>query len=404
MTRACIIGLIVFPAILSSPFTTAAEEIAAQTATPNEFPQPGTAHYLAGELTLADHVNRRGILRPDRTDAQSKYQQDLPLEFSLLPYGSIYYHGASASLADIPIGTHLHAYIYRRAGINPDEERAAAGKDPLRSDLSEWSEVIRFEDDFSFYQRRGRGWKVQSIDHTQQQLKLTSVEIELNESIPLEQRDFTSESDTGLQSDVTVEFDDATRVWQGTEWLTIDALEVGQVVQLNLSECTLYGPGRCVDIWLDEESRTIAAERQRQRHIRYQKQRGLPAMVTHVEHQVGGRGHVFVRVCDGLDQSLYESMTKNTSIIASMVSSSLRPHGGGGMGIDEVTHDSNPPLGDSGLELKLHCYELLEGMRPGYTIRLQRGDWPRRETPREEWIRPRDLRPEWPLVRKEEKK
>ena len=63
-----------------------------------EFPPEGTSHSIAGELIALDHVNRTGTLRPDRTDAQRRGDWDLPLHFTMLPYGSMRYRGAPATL------------------------------------------------------------------------------------------------------------------------------------------------------------------------------------------------------------------------------------------------------------------------------------------------------------------
>lgn len=77
-----------------------------------EFPPAGSAHYFAGELTKVDHLERSFVLRVDRTDRQNRSHFDLPVAAKMLPFGSIYYHGAPASLADIPLGTHLHGLFY----------------------------------------------------------------------------------------------------------------------------------------------------------------------------------------------------------------------------------------------------------------------------------------------------
>jgi hypothetical protein len=36
---------------------------------------------MGGEITMIDHVNRMGILRPDRSDEHNKYHWDLPHHF-----------------------------------------------------------------------------------------------------------------------------------------------------------------------------------------------------------------------------------------------------------------------------------------------------------------------------------
>ena len=84
----------------------------AQEAKLDQFPKPNAHKYLAGELTMVDHVNRMGILRPDRSDDHNKYHWDLPHHFTMLPYGSLRFRGAPASLRDIPLGTHVHGRLY----------------------------------------------------------------------------------------------------------------------------------------------------------------------------------------------------------------------------------------------------------------------------------------------------
>src|SRR5438067_340295 len=73
-----------------------------------EFPPPGSAHAISGELIRVDHINRTGAIRMDRTGAQRTDEYDQALSFTLLPYASLGYHGAPAELRDIPLGTHLH--------------------------------------------------------------------------------------------------------------------------------------------------------------------------------------------------------------------------------------------------------------------------------------------------------
>src|SRR5437667_11483661 len=51
---------------------------------PGEFPPEGSAHSIAGELILMDHVNRTGQLRPDRRDDQRTDDYDRAMAFALL--------------------------------------------------------------------------------------------------------------------------------------------------------------------------------------------------------------------------------------------------------------------------------------------------------------------------------
>ena len=90
---------------------------------PGEFPPPGSEHAVSGELIALDHVNRSGLLRPDRDDTQRRGDWDIARPFVLLPYGSLRYHGAPAELRDIPLGTHLHGQFY--ADDNADPKKPA---------------------------------------------------------------------------------------------------------------------------------------------------------------------------------------------------------------------------------------------------------------------------------------
>src|SRR5690606_17745540 len=112
---------------------------------PGEFPPDGSAHYFAGELIAVDHVNRRGTLRIDRTDAQNRSHWDLPVDFEMLPYGTIRYHGAPASLQDIPLGTHLHGLFYLKSPDAPGTRTVFYNRAALEADFTR---AFQLEDDF----------------------------------------------------------------------------------------------------------------------------------------------------------------------------------------------------------------------------------------------------------------
>ena len=48
----------------------------------------------------------------------------------------------------------------------------------------------------------------------------------------------------------------------------------------NITVATLKGPGRCTDIWLDGESRQVAAAGQNEVHRAYEKAHGLPGWIA----------------------------------------------------------------------------------------------------------------------------
>ena len=358
------------------------------------FPPPDSARYLAGELVHIDHVNRVGILRSDRLDSYAKHQWDLPHHFTMLPYGSIYYHGAPAELRDIPIGTHLHGYFY----VGPEGPDPVALPDSSlganlrtnhqqRSPEAKFSRVLRLEDDFSFYQRRGSAWKILSINR--ETGKLTAERVMLGEQNP----SATQEGLTGQQSFF---FYSATRVWKGRQIASLAELTADQVVQLNLTWATLYGPGRCTDVWIDEESRRVAAEQQRQTHIQHQRHRGLAARVDHVEFGEAGAGIVTTTLYAGMDPELYDAFKFGEGVAVVVVEASLRSHdqtNDGAWGhVHEINKIENPPPGSSGFQVKIALRELLEGIRPGRTVRLFAHGFTRDILPLEERLWPKDVR------------
>ena len=70
---------------------------------PGAFPPKGAGIHMSGDLVFSEPFNRRGGLRngDGTTDPRRHY-------FAMLPYGTVWYHGAPADIRDIPHGTHMH--------------------------------------------------------------------------------------------------------------------------------------------------------------------------------------------------------------------------------------------------------------------------------------------------------
>lgn len=350
------------------------------------FPDPDGATCFSGEITLIEHVNRKGILRLDRDGSLNKYHWDLPHHFQMLPYGAIFYRGAPAELKDIPIGTHLHGQFY----LGPEGEfevdapvsnyfASRMANPDLRSVESQFSRVLLLEDDFSFYQRQGATWKIIAIAENLDEI---SVELSLD------------------SSQKTFRIDRGTRIWKGREFGALEDLKVGQAVQLNLGWIDLLGSheqdGLCRDIWIDEESRAVATEQQRQIHIAHQKRRGVPAMVLETENisNEGARGHVTVEIFSGVDQQLLDAFEDGGGVTIWPAEPTLRSyvHHSKPAGQLEITKLENPAPGSSGVQIRMHLWEMLEGFRPGRTVRIAARDWPTLERPLEERLEPADAR------------
>jgi len=349
---------------------------------PGEFPPDGSAHYIGGELIALDHVNRTGVLRPDRTDAQKRGDWDLPLPFTLLPFGSLSYHGASAELRDIPIGTHLHGWFYQTPA-EPKEPKDAKGKRaaaktqvPRYERLSieaAFNLASRLEDDFSHLARLQRAWRVDAVD--------------------LEKNILTATGITAGKADVKVtlfQLVPGTRVWKGRGFGSIADLAVGQSVFINLTYATLKGPGRCKDIWLDAESRALATAQQQEVHKQNLRERGFAGWIDAVDNQ---QAVVTVTLFSAFDPKLKElfrvTQTTNDVITAATAEDNLRTW-------DQINDRKRGTLletkevpavpGSSGLQVKFKSELLIEGFRPKRVIRLWPGGWRVDDLPREERI------------------
>lgn len=335
-----------------------------------EFPPEGSAHYFSGELISVDHVNRRGTLRVDRTDAQRRSHWDLPVDFSMLPYGAIRYHGAPAALRDIPIGTHLHGLFFLKSPGSAGTRTIFHNRKSLEADFTR---AFQLEDDFSYYTRKQRAWRVDSLDMAEEKLTVTGI----------------STTGNGADAKPTV-FDvlPSTRVWKGNQIASLKDVAAGQVIQVNVTWATLYGPGRCTDIWIDEASRDLAAAQQLAVHHQHQKQRGLAGWIDEVDNQ---KRILTVTLFGTVDPKLFDDFKPNTSVTVVVAEPSLRSYdqvndrkSGSLLGIEHV------PVapGSSGIQIRCQPSLLLEGFRPGRIVRVFPSGWPVVSIPLEERLWP----------------
>lgn len=371
-------------------------------ASDSEFPAKGQSQYFAGEITLVEHVNRKGILRLDRDGTLNKYHWDLPHHFQMLPYGSIRYHGAAARLSDIPLGTHLHGEFYLGPEgdfeVTPPVSNYFAGRLPkpdLRSTVSKYSRVLRFEDDFSFYRRHGSGWKILTLSEDGGSMSVQLVSLEDGKPVP------KGEIPGGLEGELTLRLDSATGIWKGRSLAALSDLAVGQIIQTNLSWVTLLGSEEqdalCRDIWIDEESRAVAADRQSSIYQAVSKRHGVPALVIGSENnpEGGTEGRLTVELAAGIDPEIVEGFKESRGFSVVVAEPTLRTYrmdyfkSGS---VEEIIEIENPPPGSSGVRFELKMYEMLEGHRQGRTVLLADREWNLLERPYEEKLNPKDAR------------
>lgn len=350
-----------------------------------EFPDGRVkTQYLAGELTKVDHVKRTAVLRSDRTDAQPKAFWDLPQGITMLPYATIHYHGARATLADIPVGTHLHGEFVLGPEGDFEAEKPSFPNQPWRSFESKYSRAGKMCDDFSFYQQQGAVWQIKKIDPEAGKLHVVRID-----------KDSASQK-LGLTGEQTLEIDESTRVWKGREFAEQSDLLTGQNILFNLTWSTMYGPGHCLDIWIDEQSRKTAVTVQNRRYRRHVRYRGVPARVK--ETQTGdtpGHGTLIVELFDYVDEDLLAEFQEKASVSVAVAERSLRTYDSNdrrGAKILSIKSIDSPPFGHSGVVMELSCEEMLEGFRPGRIVRLRAKGWPSVDLPREEKLWPRNVR------------
>jgi hypothetical protein len=337
-----------------------------------KFPPPGSAHAVAGELIELDHLNRTGMLRPDRDDTQKRPQWDIARPFEMLPYGSFRYRGAPAELRDIPIGTHLHGLVYLDE-VPPGVLKKGIPRPEPRPES--FNRYLLLEDDFSYMQRHDRLWLIESLA-----TDLTTSAVTGINAVAVG-ADGAKPADAKAKNFVVTP---ATRIWKGTGFGTIADLAPEQKVLVNLTVCTLKGPGRCTDIWLDAESRALATAQQLEVHRLYMREHGLAGWVDHVDND---KGIVTVTFFGGFDPKLREQFVMGENVTAAVAEPNLRTY-------DQINDRKSGPLvelldvpaevGSSGFRLRFKPSELLEGFRPQRVIRVWSARWKVDDLPREE--------------------
>ena len=345
---------------------------------PGKFPPRAKAKYYRGELVFVDHVNRRGSLR---LHVDGHFSEGPLHHFAMLPYGMIYYRGAPADLRDIPIGTILYGRFY----LPPDPKKSLV---PIvsksRATQPQENYAVLLEDGPSLCLREGKTWKLKEIqsDHL---------------VVSLDRK----EGGEGLGGEHKVTIDGSTRIWRGRELLNLDQLTKVESVQLGLTwnPKYLHQKFHVADLWLDETAMKVATERQRQKHIRHIRHRWMPARVDAVENGKFGQATVTATLFGGMDESLYADFKPNIGGKMAAAEDTLRTwwpdHDGMDGRITAVKKaEGEPEYGSSGIQIQLEVPLVLEGFRPGRTVRIRPQEWPNITPPSEERIK--SFNDRWP--------
>jgi len=346
-----------------------------------QFPPEGSAHAVSGELMKVDHLERRFQIRVDRNDSQDRGMWDLPLDAGMLPYGSIWYHGAPAALQDIPLGTHLHGLFYL---ADPDDKTPPPDTWYRRKTPEfDFRRCFRIEDDFTFNARQKQLWKIDIVDLETKKLTATLL-------------------DKGKPGDKPKIFDllASTRVFKGNGFEDLKVLKAGQTFLCNLTWVTLYGPGRITDIWLDEPAQMFATAQQLERHRIHTRERGLPGWVTAVEDEPQ---FVTITFFGNVDPKLFDELTiKDLNAPPPKDGSPPPTEPRGGLAVARESLMTYDPVNDrktgsildvkkipaepgsSGIQIKLKMDMMLEGYRPKRIVRFYPETWKVIALPKEE--------------------
>ncbi|MAF23524.1 MAG: hypothetical protein CMP26_13100 [Roseibacillus sp.] len=323
------------------------------------FPEEGAGVQIHGDLVISDPVNRRGALREKR---------HLPRHyFAMLPYGMVWYHGAPADIRDLPPGIHMHGRFL--LPMEGEEETIPLTEKLLKNhENHRYNHAILLEDDVSFYSRRGRSWKVLGFEQGGGPAPRLKLSVE-----PV-----GPEIEGGINKAALFDIDNSTRVWRDRQLVNKDQIKEGMDVQVNLT----WGPFDSLattDVWLDESSLQANREIQRQRHLRMIRSRFLPGWIDAVKNNDSGGGEVTVTFFGGMDEELYDDIRKSQSLKICNAENTLRSWNyhqeyASPATILEKREIKDPPLGSSGLQVRLKVTQMLDGFRPGWVVRVK-GPW-----------------------------
>ncbi len=363
---------------------------------PGSFSPLEKARTYRGELVFVDHANRRGSLRIQTKNA---FRFNSPHPFALLPYAVVRYRGAPADLRDIPLGTVLHA----KAFLPPDPTTSSVPvSSHKRDDGAAPSEnhVILLEDEPSKCLRENEVWMLKEIELRKDQGILLTVR--------------GSKSGVQIQaSEESMTFDNATRIWRGRECLCVSDLVAEGTWPAEGKKSlgcqqTLLGviwkptPGgvftrfHVSDIWLDETSMQRASQHQTATHTSFMRSRWMPAWVDAVQYGTFGRATVTATLFGGMDPSLYDDFKEGGHALMNGAATTLKHTEGGTAGpsqmaargpiLDVKKLPGTPPLGSSGIQIRVETDLITEGIRPTRIIRVRPASWPDLHMPREEYL------------------
>ena len=322
---------------------------------PTPFPSVGSEERYWASLVSLDPLNRKGLLRHEGRDRM--------LEFTLLPYASLYYRGAPAALGDFPEGTMVEVWAYG---------------DPTTQTPKH---ILRLSDDFSVNSFAQQAYRVDAIDQGKRTFTATIVTAPRDTPAKFVLGQPTTSPPT-LKADeakVVFQFNDQTRWYRGKSLSDPSELAVGQVIKTNFIRKFNNDPPlitRCKEVWLDLESQDLATALQLKSFINYTRDRGFPLRVDTIDNT---KKILTATLLETGLPNVWKDWKVGPGNDLSPAAASLRmwePNGGQG-GPDRImnvtiTAIEEVPVGygQGGAKLTMTVPYLLEAFRTGYILKL----------------------------------
>jgi hypothetical protein len=318
---------------------------------PLEFPPYHSDHRVGGELVAADFIHRCGVFRMNGTGQL--------VSFTMPHFGVVHALNGPADLRDVPLGTGLLFFLYQDAS-------------------GEFTRATAMQDDFTMSANHHFNYRLEALKLDEGKLVVT------RQKIPAKETDAKEADAKSSEWLVTSE----TRVWKGDTQGTLADLVVGDELLANFSGSNPQHPRRCTDVWVGVETHRLATEKQRERHAKFVKQRGLPAWIVKVEGKqilVDLLGSDEPADRNAVATLLAAEFPVGKSVQTVVANDELRsywpPVDGKRSQLVKVESTPSGVHGSVGLRLTLEPTLMLEGFRTGRMVRLFAEKWPVADMP-----------------------
>jgi hypothetical protein len=311
---------------------------------PGEFPPHHSDHRVGGELIAADYIHRSGTFRMDHSGEL--------VDFTMPPFGAVYYLNFEADLRDVPLGTYYLFFLHQ-------------------DDKGAFTRVSNMEDEYTMVANHGFSFRLDEVRAAEKKLMATK-------------RKVAEGTEVGKAE---LLYDDATRVWKGDQRIAVGELKAGDELLFSASGNLPASPRRCTEIWVGAATQAAATAAQRSRRFAFLKERGLPAIidavdgrtltVTFIANERSSLMELFK--AEGIDAAKWAA--EHRTIEAVVANQELRtynpPVDKQGCRVLEARTIPADCYGSSGEQWVIEPNLLLEGFRKGRIIRLfVKPSWP----------------------------